>query len=141
MTVQTVQPSVGEMMNPQVIACRAETSLREAIDLLQQHRIHALVVLEGPGSLAGVFSQTDALRAWSEGRDYERAMERPVADFMTRSVVTCMAHIELSRAAKLLTANKIHRLVVVEERNDGRVWPIGVLSQTDLVRKMGEQSE
>jgi CBS domain-containing protein len=137
----TNQPTVGEIMNPSVISCRVETSLREAIDLLQQHRIHALVVVDGPGSLAGVFSQTDALRAWSEGRDYERAMERPVGDFMSNEVVTCMPHFDINRAANLLTNHKIHRLVVVEERNDGRVWPIGVLSQTDLVRKMGQQSE
>jgi len=134
----TAQISVGEIMNGNVISCRAETGLREAIDLLQEHRIHALVVVDGPGQLAGVFSQTDALRAWSEGRDYDRAMERPVADFMTRDVVTCMSHVDVARAAKLLTQHKVHRLVVVEERNDGRVWPIGVLSQTDIVRKMGE---
>ncbi|HYF65222.1 MAG TPA: CBS domain-containing protein [Herpetosiphonaceae bacterium] len=134
----TAQISVGEIMNGNVIACPAETGLREAIEQLQEHRIHALVVVDGPGFLAGVFSQTDALRAWSEGRDYDRAMERPVADFMTRDVVTCMAHVDVGRAAKLLTQHKIHRLVVVEERNDGRVWPIGVLSQTDIVRKMGE---
>ncbi len=137
----TNQPTVGEIMNPSVISCRVETSLREAIDQLQEHRIHALVVVDGPGSLAGVFSQTDALRAWSEGRDYERAMERPVSDFMTNEVITCMAHFDINRAASLLTNHKIHRLVVVEERNDGRVWPIGVLSQTDLVRKMGQQDE
>lgn len=135
----TTQITVGDVMNPDVIACRVETSLRESIDMLRTHRIHALVIVDGSGWLAGVFSQTDALRAWSEGRDYDRAMERPVEDFMTRDVITCMPHVDITRAAKLLTTHKIHRLVVVEERNDGRVWPIGVLSQTDLVRKMGEQ--
>ena len=34
-----------------------------------------------------------------------------------------------------MTARRIHRLVVVEERN-GRNVPIGMLSSSDVVRKM-----
>ena len=114
-------------------------------------RLAALLLALALGGCGLFPGDVDETRGWSaarlysearqnlEGRDYERAMQRPVADFMTRSVVTCMAHVELARAAKLLTNHKIHRLVVVEERNDGRVWPVGVLSQTDLVRNMGEQ--
>jgi len=135
----TAQLTVGDTMNAEVISCRTETSLREAITLLQGNRIQALVVVDGPGSLAGVFSQTDALGAWSRGLDYERSMDSPVGEFMTRDVITCMPHVDLSRAANLLTSNRIHRLVVVEERNDGRVWPIGVLSRTYIVRKLGEE--
>lgn len=135
----TAQSTAGDTMNPHVIGCSADTPLREAIELLQKHRIHALVVTDGPGALAGVFSQTDALRAWSQGREYEQSMSQPVSEFMTRDVVTCMPHMDLVRAAQLLTKHKIHRLVVVEERNDGRVWPVGVLSQTDLVRKLSEE--
>ncbi len=128
--------TVGEIMNPHVISCTSDTTLREAIDMLQQHRIHALVVVEGPGYLAGVFSQTDALRAWRQGLDYEQSMASPVGEFMTKSVITCMSHVDMTRAASMLTEHKIHRLVVVEERNDGRVWPVGVISQTDIVRQL-----
>ena len=135
----TAQRVVGDIMNHSVISCSAATPLQEAIDLLQNERIHALVVVDGPGYLAGIFSQTDALRAWRAGSDYQGSMEQPVGEVMTRSVVTCMAHIDVSRAARMLTQHKIHRLVVVEERNDGRVWPIGVLSQTDIVRELGEE--
>ena len=135
----TAQSTAGDSMNSNVIGCTTETSLREAIELLQKHRIHALVVTDAPGALAGVFSQTDALRAWSQGIAYDRAMDQPVSEFMTRDVITCMPHTDLVKAAQILTKHKIHRLVVVEERNDGRVWPVGVLSQTDLVRKLSEE--
>lgn len=132
----TTQATVGEIMNPDVISCTADTSLSEAIDMLQQHRIHGLVVVQDPGYLAGVFSQTDALRAWREGHDYETSMQRPVSDFMTKDVITCEANTDVIGAAQLLTQHKIHRLVVVEQRSDGQTWPIGVLSQTDIVRKL-----
>jgi predicted transcriptional regulator len=47
-----------------------------------------------------------------------------------------MPEMELERAIQLLNRNHIHRLVVVEERNDGRFWPVGVLSMTDIVRAL-----
>ena len=128
--------TVGDIMNPYVISCTSDTTMRDVIDKLQQHRIHALVVVEEPGYLVGIFSQTDALRAWREGKDYEESMSNPVGNYMTKSVVTCMSHFDVTKAASLLTEHKIHRLVVVEERNDGRVWPVGVLSQTDIVRQL-----
>ncbi|HMP42442.1 MAG TPA: CBS domain-containing protein [Roseiflexaceae bacterium] len=123
-----------DVMHQGVIAVPAETAVHEAIALMQQHRIHAVVVVDGPGYLAGIVSQTDCLRAWSEGSAYEQVMRDPVSDIMTQSVVTCMPGMEIDRAIRLLNRNRIHRLVVVEERNDGRFWPVGILSMTDIVR-------
>ena len=127
---------VQDVMHSGVISCPSETPVEEAIHLMQSNRIHALVVVEGPGYLAGVVSQTDLLRAWQDGSHYEQTMRGPVSQVMTTSVVSCMPDMELGRAIKLLNRHHIQRLVVVEERNDGRFWPIGILSLSDLVRAM-----
>jgi CBS domain-containing protein len=127
---------VRDIMHYGVISCPSETSVEEALRLMQSNRIHALVVVDGPGYLAGIVSQTDLLRAWQDGSTYEKVMHGPVSNVMTPSVVSCMPDMELSRAIKLLNRHSIHRLVVVEERNDGRFWPVGILSLTDLVRAM-----
>jgi CBS domain-containing protein len=125
---------VGDIMHQGTVSVPAETSVAEAIALMQQHRIHAIVVVDGPGYLAGIISQTDCLRAWGAGSDYHEVMRGPVSAVMTRSVVTCMPDMQLERAIRLINRNHIHRLVVVEERNDGRFWPVGVLSMSDIVR-------
>ena len=127
---------VRDVMHEGVISCPIETTVAEALDLMQSNRIHAVAVVDGPGYLAGIASQTDLLRAWKEGSSFEDVMSGPVSAIMTESVVTCMPGMELERAIKLLNSHRIHRLIVVEERNDGRFWPIGVLSLTDLVRSM-----
>lgn len=127
---------VREIMHDGVISCPSETAVDEAMRLMQANRIHALVVVDGPGYLAGIVSQTDLLRAWQDGSSYEHVIHGPVSNVMTRSVVSCMPDMEIGRAVKLLNRNHIHRLVVVEERNDGRFWPVGILSLTDLVRAM-----
>jgi CBS domain-containing protein len=127
---------VRDVMHYGVISCPSETPVDEAMRLMQTHRIHALVVVDGPGYLAGIVSQTDLLKAWQDGSTYEQVIHGPVGNVMTKSVVSCMPDMDLGRAIKLLNRNHIHRLVVVEERNDGRFWPVGILSMTDLVRDM-----
>lgn len=127
---------VRDVMHFGVISCPSETPVEEAMRLMQANRIHALVVVDGPGYLAGIVSQTDLLKAWQGGSDYEQIIHGPVSNVMTKSVVSCMPDMELGRAIKLLNRHSIHRLVVVEERNDGRFWPVGILSMTDLVRDM-----
>lgn len=127
---------VRDIMHYGIISCPAETSAEEALRIMNQNRIHAIVVVDGPGYLAGIVSQTDLMKSWQSGSDYTKVMHAPVSEIMTPSVVSCMPDIELSRAIKLLNSNKIHRLVVVEERNDGRFWPIGILSMTDIVRHL-----
>lgn len=137
MTAQLVR----DAMHVGVISCPVETIVADAMALINRYRIHAVVITEGPGHLAGILSQTDLLRAWKDGAAYEQVMQGPVANIMTRSVITCMPDMELDRAIRLLNRNHIHRLVVVEERNDGRVWPTGILSMSDVVRHIDEQSK
>lgn len=132
---------VSDAMHVGVIACQAETPVADALAMIKRYRIHAVVVTEGPGYLAGILSQTDLLSAWREGATYERVMSGPVSEIMTKSVITCMPDMDLDRAIRLLNKNHVHRLVVVEERNDGRVWPTGILSMSDIVRHIDEQAK
>ena len=132
---------VRNIMHHGIISCPAETSAEEALKIMNQNRIHAIVVVDGPGYLAGIVSQTGLMKFWQGGSAYAMVMYAPVSEIMTPSVVSCMPDMELSRAIKLLNRNKIHRLVVVEERNDGRFWPIGILSMTDIVRHLDKSSE
>lgn len=132
---------VRDIMHHGIISCPVETSAEEALKIMNQNRIHAVVVVDGPGYLAGIVSQTDLMKSWQGGSDYAKVMHAPISEIMTPSVVSCMPDMELGRAIKLLNSNKIHRLVVVEERNDGRFWPIGILSMTDIVRHMEHSSE
>jgi len=56
---------------------------------------------------------------------------------MKTEVVTCSADNLISAASKTLVQKSIHRLIVVENTEDNtRLRPIGVLSQTDIVRDM-----
>ena len=138
--------TVVDCMNPSVITVSEEASLPEAISLMQQHKISALVVVNHSGHMVGVISQTDVLRAWQDGTNYGEVANRPVSDFMTRDVVATLPHKSLEYAMQLLNQHKVHRLIVVESQDGGRfvsdrMKPIGILSQTDIVQTLVSEAE
>lgn len=132
---------VSDVMNPSVITVSDETPLREALDLMHTNKISGLVVVDHSGYMVGVISQTDLLRAWQEGTDFAQVGNRRVSDYMTRDVISCAPHKSLDYAMQTLDRHQIHRLVVVESRDGGRfisdrMKPVGILSQTDIVRAL-----
>lgn len=132
---------VADVMNPQVISISDEATLSEAIDQLRQNKISALVVVDHSGHMVGLISQTDLLRALQQSQDNPSAIQSAVSQYMTRDVVSVAPHKSLDYAMRTLNDHHIHRLVVVETRDGGRfvtdrMMPVGILSQTDIVRAL-----
>lgn len=130
---------VADVMNPAVINVSDEATLEDAIEKMRASHISALVVTDHSGHMVGVISQTDLLRAWQNGS--AGALAQPVREHMTRDVVSCAPHKPLSYAMQVLNEHQVHRLVVVETQDGGRfvtdrMMPVGVLSQTDIVRAL-----
>jgi CBS domain-containing protein len=132
---------VSEVMNPSVISVSDEGSLGEAMEMMDKNRISALVVVDHSGHMVGVITQTDILRAWYEGSDYTALTRSPLRQYMTRDVLSCAPHKPLDYALQLLNQHQIRRLIVVETLDGGRfvtdrMKPVGILSQTDIVRAL-----
>jgi len=105
----------------------------DAAKQMLEYGIHAVVVVGDDGHAVGVVSQTDVVLA-RQGRTVEQAAALSVGDIMTPSLVSCTADRKLSEAITLMTRNRVHRLVVVEEKN-GKLMPVGILSMTDVIRQ------
>lgn len=60
-----------------------------------------------------------------------------VRDLMTHPAITVPASASLHEAARLMTEHRVHRLVVAE-RDGG---PIGVISESDVVREVAALTE
>lgn len=124
---------VREVMSPTVRSVSPRDSLRDAARMMVEYGIHALAVVED-NQVTGVISQTDIILARQQ-RSKEVALLMPVRQAMTLGAVSCEPDDVLTDAISTMTARRVHRLVVVEER-DGRNVPIGILSMTDIVRMM-----
>jgi len=130
MTARTIL-RVGNLMTVDPVLIDAEAPAREAELLLKSYRISGLPVT-ADGTVVGVLSQTDLLNARSSeliGANWDRVRVRHL---MTRPAVTVHLATSVTRAARLMLEEHIHRVVVV----DAEGAPIGVLTSTDLLRAL-----
>jgi CBS domain-containing protein len=124
-------------MSHGVVSCSPELSLREAVKLMSDAGVRALVVIDANCHLAGIVSQTDLVNATLEQPGEQRWDELAVRDVMTTNVLTVTPGTLLPDAAKLMVRHRVHRLVVVEGER-AVCAPVGVLSMGDVIRRMAQ---
>jgi CBS-domain-containing membrane protein len=65
------EPTVGDLMNPDVISLYAEDPAMAAVDEMAKRDIHRIVVLDQENQLAGIVTPMDVLRALARGERFE----------------------------------------------------------------------
>jgi IMP dehydrogenase len=106
--VRRVKRAQGDMVqNP--ITISPESSVAEAMDLMTTYKVSGLPVIEQPSQkVVGIITHRD-LRFFE---DYAK----PVAELMSKNVVTVKGKIEKALARQLLHQHRIEKLVVVDEQ-------------------------
>lgn len=108
-----------------VWATTPEATVYEAIGLMGEKGIGALIVVEG-GQVAGVLTERDYSRkVVLQGRTSRDTL---VSDILTPAI-TVRRRDSIEKCMQLMTVNRIRHLPVVTEDNK----PIGLISMGDLV--------
>jgi CBS domain-containing protein len=131
MSTRTTPATVGGLMAFEPVVVQANATLDEAASLLDLHGISGLPVVDRSGSLVGVLSQTDLLRARSTEYLWANWPGLAVRHLMTSPAITVTRSSPLPLAARTMERRHIHRLVVVADEDE--TLPIGILSVTDIV--------
>ena len=131
--------TVGDLMALEPVVVRADAPLAVAATLLDRHHISGLPVVDPAGSLVGVLSQTDLLRARATEYLWTNWSGLRVKHLMTSPALTVHRDQPLAIAARKMERHHVHRLVVVAD--DDERLPIGVLATSDLVRAMALATE
>jgi CBS domain-containing protein len=109
-----------------IITCRPEDTIETAATLLASHHIGAMPVRDAGGRIVGMFSERDIIRAFSErGASVGRLL---VGDLMATKLVVCAPEDTMMTARKLMKANRIRHLPVME-----RERLVGLLSISDVL--------
>jgi CBS domain-containing protein len=123
MTVKAILSRKGS----DVLTIEPAADLAAAANLLAERRIGALVVTGVDNCVVGILFERDIVRAFAE-RGF-KALAVPVAEVMTRKVVTCGLADTVSEIMERMTAGKFRHVPVVEE---GRL--AGIVSIGDVVK-------
>lgn len=113
---------------------RAETSMREICAILGAQRIGAIVITDAKGTIKGIISERDVVRAISE--DGTDALDKPVSAYMTARVVTCDPMETVNTVMARMTGGRFRHVPVVK---DGKLD--GLISIGDVVKHRIAQIE
>lgn len=111
-----------------VITVRPETSLRDIIALLAEHKIGGIVVCNDDLYVEGIITERDFIRILAEkGTD---ALSQPAQSHMTRDVHTCTVHDSVDWLMEVMTQHRFRHMPVVENNR-----LTGIISIGDVVKQ------
>ncbi len=111
----------------EVATINQERSVRDAVAMLKERGIGALVVVGGAGPLTGILSERDVVRAIArEGAD---ALDLRVSALMSTDVTTCTEATSVNQLMSLMTEKRIRHVPVVESS-----LLVGLVSIGDVVK-------
>lgn len=130
MTVQAILSAKGG----NVITIEPTADLAAAAKLLAERRIGALLVTGAEGRVVGILSERDIVKTLAARG--ATALQLPLAEVMTRKVVTCTQAETVSVIMERMTAGKFRHVPVVEQDR-----LIGVISIGDVVKHRLQEME
>ncbi|WP_414528361.1 CBS domain-containing protein [Nodularia chucula] len=146
--------NVTDVMTRNPIVVRAETPLKEAIQILAEKRISGIPVVDDASKLVGIISETDLM--WQETgvtppayimfldsviylqnpatyeRELHKALGQIVGDVMSKNPITISPDKTVKEAAQIMHDRSIHRLPVVDSASQ----VVGILTRGDIIRAM-----
>lgn len=123
--------TVREVMQPEPVAVPPERPLRDALGLMNERRIGAVVVTNPDGTLAGIFTERDLLKRIATAHPGWRDL--PISEWMTRDPHTITPEAGWDTGVEMMDRLRVRHLPVIE---GGRV--IGLLSTRLLMRRRAE---
>ena len=123
MTVKTILATKGS----NVLSIEPTASLEAAVAMLAKHRVGALLVLGPDRRVIGILSERDIVRALAERG--AGALKEPLAQTMTRKVVTCSQSDTVGALMERMTTGKFRHLPVIEQDQ-----LVGIVSIGDVVK-------
>ncbi|WP_256008988.1 CBS domain-containing protein [Desertivirga xinjiangensis] len=116
-----------------IFSVRPELSVYEALEVMMDKNISALLITEGK-VLLGIFTERDyARKIILQGK---ASRETSIKDVMSRKVMTVTVNTTIDECMKIMTENHIRHLPVVENTE-----VTGMISIGDLVKCIMEAQE
>ncbi len=117
---------VRDVMVREVITVDENSSVKEAVDIMNEFQIGSLIVLE-KGKAKGIATERDFLRrVIAEAKD---VVNTKVKEIMTTPLVVVEPGTDLEEAVKLMFQKKIKKLAVVDANK-----LVGIVTLTDIAR-------
>jgi CBS domain-containing protein len=123
MTISTILKAKGNA----VVTIDPGMPVMRVAKTLADHKIGAVVVVDGAGAVQGIVSERDIVLALAAGG--VSRLEAPASAIMTSPVITCQPTDTVNRIMSEMTARRFRHFPVVEKGN-----LVGIVSIGDIVK-------
>ncbi len=110
-----------------MITIGASQEIRSAVNMLAEHKIGALLVVDEAGKLIGILSERDIVRRAAESED---VFSYSVGDVMTRNVRVGLPQDDMMSVAHTMTEGRFRHLPIVNDNYD----LVGMISIGDVMK-------
>ena len=110
-----------------VVTIRSDATVLELLEILEKHRIGAVVVSDDGLTVTGIVSERDVVRHLHT--DGVGVLDKTVAMIMTKDVQTCTPQDGIEDLARVMTEHRVRHIPVVV---DGKA--VGIVSIGDIVK-------
>ena len=122
-----MEDQVGQLHPKPPVIIRPDTTIQAAMQVMLEHDIGALLIVDSKGKLLGIFSERDLLK--KVAGLHPNYADLPVAGFMTTNPETVTASDTLDFALHKMDCGGYRHLPVLQGDR-----PIGVVSVRDMLR-------
>jgi CBS domain-containing protein len=116
---------VRHVMLRNVVTTGPKTSLRAAIEILNEKHIGSLLIADSHKKCIGIFTERDVIRVIAQGVD----LDAPIEKVMSSNVITVGEEASLEEARRLIITHAVRHLPVV----NGQGKLVGLLSVRKLL--------
>jgi len=125
--MKTISQFLDQSKRP-VYSVEPNATVREALEIMAQHNIGALLVIDDQ-TLEGIFSERDyARKVVLKGKSSNDAK---VSEIMTSKVITINTKHTIDQCMQIMTDNHVRHLPIVNDQD-----VMGLISIGDVVREM-----
>lgn len=130
-------PKCSEVMTREPVCCEPGDPVTRVADMMRQHDVGSLPVVESrdSGRLVGIVTDRDLVtKVVAANRDVELATAR---DAMTPNPLTCREDDDVERAVSLMADRQVRRMPVIDE--SGRLS--GIIAQADVATRVNRDNQ
>lgn len=123
-----------DIMTERVITIPPTISIREISKIMAREEVSGVAVMGPEKGVMGIVSECDVLRHFGE-RNWELLTAEEI---MTPYFEAIRLETTLEQAAEIMQEKHIHRLLVMGRNLNEPQMPAGIVSASDIVRKIGQ---
>jgi len=102
---------VRDVMSKKIVTAKEDTTIQDAIQLLNDRHVGSIVVIDDEQKCIGMFTERDAIRIFAQ----KFSTDQPLSKVMSRRIITVSLEASFAEAKSIMLSHRIRHLPVTDQ--------------------------